>query len=129
MLVDTITNIKDAYGVARNWQGDPCGPVKYMWEVLNCSIDGYSIPRITSFGLTGEISSSISKLTMLQYLNVGKNKLSGLVPSELHERHKSGSLSLRYALYSKLRIHIFYNFSTIFKVDPYPSFSFLKFRF
>ncbi|KEH18248.1 receptor-like kinase [Medicago truncatula] len=99
MLVDTITNIKDAYGVARNWQGDPCGPVKYMWEVLNCSIDGYSIPRITSLdlsssGLTGEISSSISKLTMLQYLNVGKNKLSGLVPSELHERHKSGSLSL-----------------------------------
>jgi len=48
ILVDTITNIKDAYGVAKNWQGDPCGPVKYMWEGLNCSIDGYSIPRITS---------------------------------------------------------------------------------
>ncbi|RHN39166.1 putative transferase [Medicago truncatula] len=121
--VDTMTNIKNAYGVARNWQGDPCAPVNYMWEGLNCSSDGNNIPRITSLnlsssGLTGEISSSISKLTMLQYLdlsnnslngplpdflmqlrslkilNVGKNKLTGLVPSELLERSKTGSLSL-----------------------------------
>ncbi|KEH18226.1 LRR receptor-like kinase plant [Medicago truncatula] len=121
--VDTITNIKNTYGVTRNWQGDPCGPVNYMWEGLNCSIDGYSIPRITSLnlassGLTGEIPSSISKLTMLEYLdlsnnslngplpdflmqlrslkvlNVGKNKLVGLVPIEFLDRSKSGSLSL-----------------------------------
>ncbi|WJX86277.1 hypothetical protein P8452_68608 [Trifolium repens] len=122
--VDTITNIKNAYGVARNWQGDPCAPVKYMWEGLNCSIDdGNNPPRITSLnlsssGLTGEIASAISKLTKLQYLDlsnnslngplpdfllqlhslkvlkVGKNKLTGLVPSGLHERSKSGSLSL-----------------------------------
>jgi hypothetical protein len=49
MLVDTITNIKKAYGVAKNWQGDPCGPIKYIWEGLNCSIDdGNKPPRITS---------------------------------------------------------------------------------
>ncbi|GAU24781.1 hypothetical protein TSUD_356110 [Trifolium subterraneum] len=122
--VETITNIKNAYGVARNWQGDPCGPVKYIWEGLNCSIDdGNNPPRITSLnlsssGLTGEIASSISNLTMLQYLdlsnnslngplpdfltqlqslkviNVGKNNLTGLVPSELLKRSKAGSLSL-----------------------------------
>ncbi|WJX86271.1 hypothetical protein P8452_68604 [Trifolium repens] len=121
--VDAITNIKNAYGVARDWQGDPCVPVKYMWEGLNCSFDGNNIPRITSLnlsssGLTGQIEFSISKLTMLQYLdlsnnslngplpdfliqlhslqvlNVGKNKLTGLVPSELLERSKTGSLSL-----------------------------------
>ncbi|WJX91991.1 hypothetical protein P8452_73696 [Trifolium repens] len=122
--VSAITNIKNAYGVARNWQGDPCGPVKYMWEGLNCSIDdGSNPPRITSLnlsssGLTGKIESSISKLTMLQYLdlsnnsltgplpdfllqlhslkvlNVKKNKLTGLVPSELLERSKTGLLSL-----------------------------------
>ncbi|XP_024627941.1 probable LRR receptor-like serine/threonine-protein kinase At1g05700 isoform X2 [Medicago truncatula] len=121
--VDAITNVKDAYKVARNWQGDPCGPGNYMWEGLNCSIDGYSIPRITSLnlsssGLRGNISSYISKLTMLQnldlsnnslngplpdflvqlqslqVLNVRKNKLRGFVPSELLERHKTGSLSL-----------------------------------
>ncbi|XP_024628961.1 probable LRR receptor-like serine/threonine-protein kinase At1g05700 isoform X2 [Medicago truncatula] len=122
--VDTMTNIKNAYGVTRNWQGDPCGPVKYMWEGLNCSIDGGNNPKriiylnLSSSGLTGEISSAISKLTMLQYLdlsnnslngplpdflmqlrslkilNVGKNKLTGLVPSGLLERSKTGSLSL-----------------------------------
>ncbi|AET01560.2 LRR receptor-like kinase [Medicago truncatula] len=122
--VDNITNIKNAYGVTRNWQGDPCAPVNYMWEGLNCSTDDdNNPPRITSLnlsssGLTGEISSSISKLTMLQYLdlsnnslngplpdfliqlrslqvlNVGKNNLTGLVPSELLERSKTGSLSL-----------------------------------
>ncbi|WJX91986.1 hypothetical protein P8452_73692 [Trifolium repens] len=121
--VDAITNIKNAYGVARDWQGDPCGPAKYMWKGLNCSIDDNNIPRITSLnlsssGLTGQIEFSISNLTMLQYLdlsnnsltgplpdfliqlhslkvlNVGKNKLTGLVPSELLERSKTGSLSL-----------------------------------
>ncbi|AET01539.2 putative transferase, protein kinase RLK-Pelle-LRR-I-1 family [Medicago truncatula] len=122
--VDTITNIKKAYGVARNWQGDPCGPVNYMWEGLNCSIDdANNPPRITSLnlsssGLTGEIASFISKLAMLEYLdlsnnslngpipdfliqlrslkvlNVGKNNLTGLVPSGLLERSKTGSLSL-----------------------------------
>ncbi|WJX86284.1 hypothetical protein P8452_68613 [Trifolium repens] len=129
--VDTITNIKNVYGVARNWQGDPCGPVNYMWKGLNCSIDGNNISRITSLNLssselTGNIAHSISKLTMLQYLdlsnnslngplpdflgqlrslkvlNVGKNKLTGIVPNELLERSKRGSLSLRYASYSKL---------------------------
>ncbi|MCH79332.1 receptor-like protein kinase, partial [Trifolium medium] len=121
--VDTVTNIKNAYGVARNWQGDPCGPVKYMWEGLNCSFNGLNPPRIISLnlsssGLTGQIHYSISQLNMLQYLdlsnnslngplpvflnklrslkvlNVGKNKLTGLVPSELLERSKTGSLSL-----------------------------------
>ncbi|CAL5195562.1 unnamed protein product [Lathyrus oleraceus] len=122
--VDAITSIKKNYGVAKNWQGDPCGPVKYMWEGLNCSIDdGLNPPRITSLnlsssGLTGQIVSSISKLTMLQYLdlsnnslngslpdflqqlqflkvlNVKNNNLTGLVPSGLLERSKTGSLSL-----------------------------------
>ncbi|WJX86293.1 hypothetical protein P8452_68621 [Trifolium repens] len=121
--VDTIINIKNAYGMTRNWQGDPCAPENYIWEGLKCSVDGNNISRITSLdlsssGLTGKIASSISKLTMLQYLelsnnslngplpdfliqlhslkvlNVRKNKLIGLVPSELLERSKTGSLLL-----------------------------------
>ncbi|GAU24783.1 hypothetical protein TSUD_356130 [Trifolium subterraneum] len=121
--VDTITNIKNAYGVVKNWQGDPCGPTKYMWEGLNCSFDGLNPPRITSLnlsssGLTGQIHYSLSKLTMLQYLdlsnnslngplpdflnnldslkvlNVDMNKLTGLVPPDLLERSKTDSLSL-----------------------------------
>ncbi|KAG5141549.1 hypothetical protein JHK82_017244 [Glycine max] len=119
--VDAITNIKNAYGVNRNWQGDPCGPVAYIWEGLNCSYD--NTPRITSLnlsssGLTGQISSFISELTMLQYLDLSNNSLSGSlpdfltqlqslkvlnlvnnnltgpVPGGLVERSKEGSLSL-----------------------------------
>ncbi|CAJ2663771.1 unnamed protein product [Trifolium pratense] len=121
--VDSIIKIKNVYGVTRNWQGDPCAPVNYVWEGLNCSVDGNNISRITSLdlsssGLIGQIASSISKLTMLQYLdlsnnglngslpdfliqlqslkvlNVRKNKLTGSVPRELIERSKTGSLSL-----------------------------------
>ncbi|XP_045790267.1 probable LRR receptor-like serine/threonine-protein kinase At1g05700 isoform X1 [Trifolium pratense] len=122
--IDSITNIKKAYRVDKNWQGDPCAPVNYMWEGLNCIPDGNNIPRITSLNLsssdlTGKIDSSFSKLTMLEYLDlsnnsltgplpdfliqlrslkvfrkVGKNKLTGLVPDELLERSKKGSLSL-----------------------------------
>lgn len=87
--VDTITNIKNAYGVTRNWQGDPCAPVNYMWEGLNCSIDdGNNPPRITSLnlsssGLTGKITSFISKLTMLECLDLSNNRLDGPLPDFL----------------------------------------------
>ncbi|XP_057454468.1 LRR receptor-like serine/threonine-protein kinase IOS1 isoform X1 [Lotus japonicus] len=121
--IDAITNIKTTYQLARNWQGDPCGPAAYMWEGLNCSFQGDGPPRITSLtlsssGLTGQIASSISKLTILQYLDLsnnsltgpvpdfltqlqslkvlklGNNNLTGLVPSGLLDRSENGSLSL-----------------------------------
>ncbi|XP_019455617.1 PREDICTED: probable LRR receptor-like serine/threonine-protein kinase At1g05700 isoform X2 [Lupinus angustifolius] len=121
--VDAITNIKNTYGVDRNWQGDPCAPIAYMWQGLNCSSDGDKPPRITyldlsSSGMTGQIPFYISKLTMLQYLdlsnnslsgaipdfltqmqllkvlNLGNNKLNGSVPSGLVDRSEKGSLSL-----------------------------------
>ncbi|XP_062024336.1 LRR receptor-like serine/threonine-protein kinase IOS1 [Rosa rugosa] len=120
--VVAITNIKSTYGVEKNWQGDPCGPQEYVWEGLNCSSD--DPPRITSLdlsssGLTGEITSYISNLDMLQsldlsnnsltgsvpeflsklpnlkVLNLEKNKLNGSLPSTLIEKSTSGSLSLR----------------------------------
>ncbi|XP_004297625.1 PREDICTED: receptor-like protein kinase At3g21340 [Fragaria vesca subsp. vesca] len=120
--VVAITNIKSAYGIEKNWQGDPCAPKDYIWEGLNCSSD--DPPRITSLdlsssGLTGEIPSYISNLDMLQsldisnnsftgsvpefltklpklkFLNLEKNKLNGSLPSMLIEKSTSGSLSLR----------------------------------
>lgn len=119
--VGAITKIKSAYGVKRNWQGDPCAPREYSWEGLNC--DGYNPPRIMSLnlsssGLTGEISADISNLVMLQYLdlssnsltgpvpdflsqlqylrvlNLERNQLIGSIPAKLMERSKNGSLSL-----------------------------------
>ncbi|KAJ1420257.1 Serine-threonine/tyrosine-protein kinase, catalytic domain [Sesbania bispinosa] len=97
--IDAITNMKNVYGVARNWQGDPCAPITYMWEGLNCSFDGNNPPRITSLNLsssnlTGEIASSISKLTMLEYLDLSNNNLSGPVPDFLTQMQSLKVLNL-----------------------------------
>ncbi|XP_014499513.1 LRR receptor-like serine/threonine-protein kinase IOS1 [Vigna radiata var. radiata] len=120
---DAITTIKSVYGVTRNWQGDPCAPVDYLWDGLNCSYSKNESPRITtlnlsSSGLSGKIDPSISNLSMLEkldlsnnslngeipevlsqlqhlkILNLKNNNLSGLIPSALVEKSKGGSLSL-----------------------------------
>ncbi|XP_022155109.1 probable LRR receptor-like serine/threonine-protein kinase At1g05700 [Momordica charantia] len=84
--VDAITNIKSSYGIKRDWQGDPCVPMRYPWSGLNCS--NQTAPRIISLnlsssGLTGEISSYISNLTMLQTLDLSNNELTGELPEFL----------------------------------------------
>ncbi|XP_024178652.2 LRR receptor-like serine/threonine-protein kinase IOS1 [Rosa chinensis] len=121
--VNAITNIKVAYKIEKNWQGDPCFPKNYSWKGLNCSYSPNDSPRIiyldlSSSGLTGEIDASISNLAMIQTLdlsnnnltgpipdflsqmsnlnviNLENNKLTGSVPNELTERAKNGLLSL-----------------------------------
>ncbi|XP_031120499.1 probable LRR receptor-like serine/threonine-protein kinase At1g05700 [Ipomoea triloba] len=88
--VDAIMNVKSTYGVKRNWEGDPCIPQANMWDGLSCSPDSIGTPRIVSLnlsmsGLTGNISSDISGLTMLQTLDLSGNNLSGQVPSFLSQ--------------------------------------------
>ncbi|XP_010246125.1 PREDICTED: putative leucine-rich repeat receptor-like protein kinase At2g19210 isoform X2 [Nelumbo nucifera] len=116
-----ITDIKRTYKVKKIWQGDPCAPVGYAWDGLNCSYVGVNPPRIISLnlsgsGLTGEIDSSLRNLTSLQsldlsyndlggsvpdflselpslkFLNLAGNKLSGSVPTALIEKSKNGLL-------------------------------------
>uniref|UniRef100_A0A803NZA6 non-specific serine/threonine protein kinase n=1 Tax=Cannabis sativa TaxID=3483 RepID=A0A803NZA6_CANSA len=88
--VDAILNIKTVYEVKKNWQGDPCVPVTYVWDGLNCTYnDTYSSSyKITSLdlsssGLVGEISPYIANLTMLQNLDLSNNSLTGTVPEFL----------------------------------------------
>ncbi|XP_021911933.1 putative leucine-rich repeat receptor-like protein kinase At2g19210 isoform X1 [Carica papaya] len=117
-----ILDIKMIYEVVDNWEGDPCGPI-FTWDDVNCSYSGYDPPRIISLnlsskGLKGQISPSLSKIKSLQYLdlsnnslrgevpeslsqlsdlmtlNLAGNKLSGLIPSGLTEKSRKGSLSL-----------------------------------
>ncbi|KAK7848834.1 putative leucine-rich repeat receptor-like serine/threonine-protein kinase, partial [Quercus suber] len=68
--------IKQTYMISRDdWQGDPCVPHQYSWSNLTCSSD--DTPRIISLDLSsskliGEIATSISDLTALQYLVTGE---------------------------------------------------------
>ncbi|KAK1575184.1 hypothetical protein Q3G72_003299 [Acer saccharum] len=98
--VDAILNIKTKYGVKRNWQGDPCAPVKYLWQGLNCSYPDYTSPRITSLnlsssGISGEISSYISDLKLIQSLDLSNNNLTGPVPDFLSQLPFLTVLNLR----------------------------------
>ncbi|XP_052110577.1 probable LRR receptor-like serine/threonine-protein kinase At1g05700 isoform X2 [Arachis duranensis] len=97
--VDAVTNIKRTYKVySRNWQGDPCAPIAYKWQGVDCtSFDGFL--RITSLnlsssGLTGHIAADISKLTMLESLDLSDNELSGTVPSFLAQLQSLEYLNL-----------------------------------
>nr|XP_048328555.1 receptor-like protein kinase At3g21340 [Ziziphus jujuba var. spinosa] len=44
--VDAINNIKSTYRVSRNWQGDPCAPVAFLWSGLSCNDKDFDTPRI-----------------------------------------------------------------------------------
>ncbi|ESW07599.1 hypothetical protein PHAVU_010G143100 [Phaseolus vulgaris] len=48
--------------------------------------------NLSSSGLNGSIVEAISNLKLIQYLNIGDNKLSGSIPSKLSERTRNGSL-------------------------------------
>ncbi|XP_044496592.1 LRR receptor-like serine/threonine-protein kinase IOS1 [Mangifera indica] len=95
--VDAIMKIKSSYGVKRNWQGDPCAPIAYLWNGINCSYNGNDPSRIISLyenkfsrnlsssGLTGVIPLSLINLTMIEQLDLSLNDLTGSVPEFLAE--------------------------------------------
>ncbi|ESW22550.1 hypothetical protein PHAVU_005G162400 [Phaseolus vulgaris] len=88
--VNAITSIKSVYAVTRDWEGDPCAPLAYLWNGLSCSYHGIESPRITtlnlsSSGLQGKIDPSISNLTMLEILDLSNNSLNGEIPDFLSQ--------------------------------------------
>lgn len=48
ILVDAITNVKDMYRLVKNWQGDPCVPLAFLWDGVGCVDNGNEPPRIVS---------------------------------------------------------------------------------
>ncbi|XP_050884242.1 putative leucine-rich repeat receptor-like protein kinase At2g19210 isoform X2 [Lathyrus oleraceus] len=88
--VDAILNVKSIYDIKRNWKGDPCAPVSFLWDGLNCSYVGSNSPRIiylnlTSSGLIGTIAPAISNLKSIEYLDLSNNSLTGAVPDFLSQ--------------------------------------------
>ncbi|KAH0763191.1 hypothetical protein KY290_019264 [Solanum tuberosum] len=85
--VEAIMNVKSTYGVKKNWQGDPCGPVADIWKGVTCNFDG-DLPTIISLNLssnqlTGEVPANLSQLAFLQELDLSNNQLTGKVPANL----------------------------------------------
>ncbi|KAF7848063.1 hypothetical protein BT93_L2330 [Corymbia citriodora subsp. variegata] len=85
--VKAINQIKAMYCIKRgSWQGDPCVPSNFTWEGLNCS---YGNPpkiislKLSSSNLMGNIVSSLSHLSRLEYLDLSNNQLTGAIPEIL----------------------------------------------
>ncbi|KAI4305444.1 hypothetical protein L6164_028809 [Bauhinia variegata] len=99
--VDAITSIQSTYGLTKNWQGDPCNPVQFLWDGINCTYDdGQNSPRITTLdfsnnSLNGEVPAFLSQLEFLKILNLESNNFSGSLLSELIEKSNRGTLSIR----------------------------------
>ncbi|XP_011071564.1 probable LRR receptor-like serine/threonine-protein kinase At1g67720 [Sesamum indicum] len=66
-----------------DWHGDPCLPSGYSWTGVTCS-EGPRIRiitlNLTSIGLSGSISPSISRMTALNSILLGNNSLMGTIP-------------------------------------------------
>ncbi|XP_048139370.1 putative leucine-rich repeat receptor-like serine/threonine-protein kinase At2g19230 [Rhodamnia argentea] len=87
--VKAINDIKTTYRIKReSWQGDPCVPSNYTWDGLNCS---YGNPpriislKLSSSNLVGDIVSSLSHLSSLEYIDLSNNQLTGAIPETLAE--------------------------------------------
>ncbi|KAF7115916.1 hypothetical protein RHSIM_RhsimUnG0045800 [Rhododendron simsii] len=98
MVVEAIRNIKSAYGVERNWQGDPCIPRNYSWDNLQCNYDRNSARiislNLSSSSLSGNMDFSFSGLTSLESLDLSNNSLTGPVPDFLSELPSLKTLNL-----------------------------------
>ncbi|XP_054804467.1 probable LRR receptor-like serine/threonine-protein kinase At4g29180 isoform X2 [Prosopis cineraria] len=98
--VNAMMGIKNAYGIQRNWQGDPCEPKNYTWEGLTCNYSSSHPPRIVSLNLsssslTGVIASAICNLLSLEALDLSNNSLSGSIPKFLVEMRSLKILNLK----------------------------------
>lgn len=85
---NAMMTIQMKFSVKRNWVGDPCAPISFAWDGLNCTYTPSGPPRIaalnlSSSGLVGEIDASFGQLTLLQHLDLSHNNLSGSIPDVL----------------------------------------------
>ncbi|KAK4280973.1 hypothetical protein QN277_012523 [Acacia crassicarpa] len=98
--VNAIMDIKEAYGIQRNWVGDPCEPKNHTWEGLICNYSNSRPPQIVSLNLSssnlsGVIASAVCNLLSLESLDLSNNSLSGSIPKFLSEMRSLKILILK----------------------------------
>ncbi|XP_038696402.1 probable LRR receptor-like serine/threonine-protein kinase At4g29180 [Tripterygium wilfordii] len=98
--VDAIMNVKATYQVNKTWAGDPCTPMNYSWDGLRCYYNDSLPPRIiamnlSSSHLSGTITASLARLSLLESLDLSNNNLTGQVPEFLKELKSLNFLNLK----------------------------------
>ena len=46
LVVEGLVLLQETFSVLQEWTGDPCLPLSYTWDWVNCSSD--DIPRVTA---------------------------------------------------------------------------------
>ncbi|CAN6442419.1 unnamed protein product [Victoria cruziana] len=80
-----LNELQKSYVQLQAWSGDPCLPIGYAWEWINCSSE--STPRVTAlylsgYGLSGPLAD-FSNLTALETIDLHNNSLNGSIPEFL----------------------------------------------
>ncbi|KAJ9692199.1 hypothetical protein PVL29_011328 [Vitis rotundifolia] len=87
-----VKNIRSAYRLTRHWQGDPCLPLDFPWDGLQCSHSSDS-PTIISLdlsynNLTGTVPEFFADLPLLMSWRKSKSLLVSLMPRKGEEEEQ-----------------------------------------
>ncbi|KAH7365286.1 hypothetical protein KP509_18G018800 [Ceratopteris richardii] len=80
-IVTAVEAIKTTLGLSR-YTGDPCLPLGYGYEWLNCSTNNTGITTISlsNYGMNGSIPAELNDLTSLIEVRMNGNNLKGEIP-------------------------------------------------
>ncbi|KAH6558883.1 hypothetical protein KP509_1Z040400 [Ceratopteris richardii] len=80
-IVTAVEAIKTTLGLGR-YTGDPCLPVGYAYDWLNCLSNGTGITAISlsNYGTNGSIPAELNDLTTLTEVHMNGNNLKGEIP-------------------------------------------------
>ncbi|CAN6471172.1 unnamed protein product [Victoria cruziana] len=83
--VTALRLFQSSYRQLQAWSGDPCLPLGYNWEWIDCSDS--QPPRVTALYLQGkELTGALpdfSALTSLEVMNLADNDFDGIIPPSL----------------------------------------------
>ncbi|XP_049933887.1 probable LRR receptor-like serine/threonine-protein kinase At1g51810 [Nymphaea colorata] len=83
--VSALVVLQEQYQQLQLWAGDPCLPVGFTWDWLNCNAD--DPPRVTELHLSGSglkgTLLDFSSLTALEIIDLSNNSLNGQIPNFL----------------------------------------------
>ncbi|XP_057954629.1 probable LRR receptor-like serine/threonine-protein kinase At1g05700 [Malania oleifera] len=94
--VEALASLQSRFDALREWNGDPCLPLPYTWDWLDCSYD--IPPRVTAlhlggYGLSGPLPN-FSVMDALEIIDLHNNSLNGAIPHFLTTLPKLRELNL-----------------------------------